>query len=511
MEIKVTQQGVSIEELLFDSQFEQALDTEFTLPDYCPDISRVLKCRVCPRVSGKSISGNSANLDGVMSVVLLYADASNEIRMYEHPVAFTRSIDLGAAVAGAASVSATAAPDYVNCRPVNERKVDIHGAVTINVRVTHKQTTDIVADIDGNDIEMRRGRCEVTNPLSYSEKYLIVNDEIELPDNMEAIRYNLRTDASAVATECKVISNKAVIKGDMFLSVLYCGDQEGGPVCFDTSVPLSQIVDIDGIVEGCNCAVDIDVVSMELKPRTGMNGEARSFALSAKLCMTVKATCDGEAAILFDAFSTEYKDNTEKQDITFEKLMLPVRERFDCKKMLEFSPDDIGRVVDCWCDASVNRVANDGCELTVNGTAMLCILARDMQDLPVYFERPVDFDYNRTMESEPKNMRCETMIRAVKTDGKMVAAGQLEISVELMLQADVYSRERRTVITAFEVDDVNKKEKNNSALVIYYADSGESVWDIAKRYNTSINAINELNGLSDDVLGKGIMLMIPSV
>ena len=515
MDINVTQQGVSIEELLFDNQIEQALDTEFTLPDYCPDISRVLKCRVCPRLSGKTLNGNSVSLDGIMLVMLIYADASDEIRMYEHPVAFTRSIDLGVIAGNVADgtpmVSVRAVPDYVNCRPVTERKLDIHGAVTLFVKASQKQTSEVVADIDGESIEMRRGSCGVTKPLSCTEKYLLINDEIDIPEGLEPVRYNLRTDVMAVATECKIISNKAVIKGDLCLSVLYCGDDEGTPVKFNTTMPLSQIVDIEGIVEGCNCAVDIDVVSFEIKPRTGMGGEARSFVFSVKLCMRVKATCDGETAVLFDAFSTKYAEKMEKKDITFEKLVLPVRERFDCKKMLEFSADDIGSVIDCWCDASINHVASNEAELAVSGTALICVLARDMQGLPVYYERPVDFDYNRPIDSTPADMRSEAIIRATGAEGKLVAAGRLEVTVELMLQIDVYSREHLSVVTAFDVDSDSKKEKNGSALVVYYAGKGERIWDIAKRYNTSVDAVNELNSLNDDVLGDDRMLMIPSI
>ena len=58
----------------------------------------------------------------------------------------------------------------------------------------------------------------------------------------------------------------------------------------------------------------------------------------------------------------------------------------------------------------------------------------------------------------------------------------------------------------------NLKERDLSyALKIYYADEGEGVWDIAKRYNTSVEAIMEENELEGEVLEQRGMLLIPIV
>ena len=512
MELKVTRQGVSIEEALFDQTVEQSLDTDFTLPDYCPDISRILKCRVVPKIAGKTVSGNAVNLDGVLSVTVLYADNENAVRAYEHPVAFTKSLDMGVALTGTGFVTVQARPETINCRPVSERKVDVHGAVSLQIRVTHKCTAEVVADIDGGNIQMLRGTCPATSPMGGCEKYLIINDEMDLPDDFEPVRYNLRSDAMAVATECKIISNKAVIKGDMAVSVLYCGDETGSPQRFSSTLPVSQIVDIDGIAEGCNCAVDIDVVSLELKPRTGISGEARSFTLAAKLCMTVKATCDNDIAVIYDAYSTDYKEKFEKKDIVFEKLIAPLRQQLTCKKTLEFMPDELGTLIDVWCDTMVSGVTCDDRELTLTGTTLICVLARDMQDLPVYFERPVDFDYHYRLDTAPRQMRSATIVRATGATGTLTGNGMLEVKVELTLSVDVFDMVKQPVVTAFEIDQESMKEKlTAAALVIYYADEGERVWDIARHYNTRVDEVMSLNALTEETLSGSKMLMIPNV
>ena len=60
-------------------------------------------------------------------------------------------------------------------------------------------------------------------------------------------------------------------------------------------------------------------------------------------------------------------------------------------------------------------------------------------------------------------------------------------------------------------EDKPKQKDTDYALRLYFADDGESVWEISKRYNTSAAAImaeNELDGGSDTVSG---MILIPIV
>ena len=61
-----------------------------------------------------------------------------------------------------------------------------------------------------------------------------------------------------------------------------------------------------------------------------------------------------------------------------------------------------------------------------------------------------------------------------------------------------------------EPDEENPKQRQQTAaLTLYFADQGERVWDIARRYSTSVDAVMRENGLENDRLSERGMLMIP--
>ncbi|MCI8502101.1 MAG: LysM peptidoglycan-binding domain-containing protein, partial [Oscillospiraceae bacterium] len=46
---------------------------------------------------------------------------------------------------------------------------------------------------------------------------------------------------------------------------------------------------------------------------------------------------------------------------------------------------------------------------------------------------------------------------------------------------------------------------------LYFADEGDQIWDIAKRYHTSVGAILEENDLDTETMKQGGMILIPLI
>lgn len=52
---------------------------------------------------------------------------------------------------------------------------------------------------------------------------------------------------------------------------------------------------------------------------------------------------------------------------------------------------------------------------------------------------------------------------------------------------------------------------NNCAVKLYFADCGETVWDIAKRYRSSVDAIIDENDIDSETISDNCMLIIPII
>ena len=89
---------------------------------------------------------------------------------------------------------------------------------------------------------------------------------------------------------------------------------------------------------------------------------------------------------------------------------------------------------------------------------------------------------------------------------------KLEVRIELEVRNEVYAENKVCAITDAKFCEDKKKENNKGyALVVYYSTSDELIWDIAKRYNTSVESIKKANGLDCGQITEGKMLLIPCV
>ena len=66
-------------------------------------------------------------------------------------------------------------------------------------------------------------------------------------------------------------------------------------------------------------------------------------------------------------------------------------------------------------------------------------------------------------------------------------------------------------ISEIELLENNSDESDNCALTVYFSDKNEKVWNIAKRYRTTVEAIMAENSLDSDVITEKKTLLIPSV
>ena len=102
------------------------------------------------------------------------------------------------------------------------------------------------------------------------------------------------------------------------------------------------------------------------------------------------------------------------------------------------------------------------------------------------------------------------MLSFEKVGFSALGGDKIQFSFSVKGKFDVFSAEQKRVcMTASQSE--NEKNADNAALIIYYSKKGERLWDIAKRYGSTLKAISEENEISGEALTEDKMLMIPLV
>ena len=85
MEYHLTKKSINTVRCALDTAVEQAVDIDLTLPDYCPDIERILSCTLMPQIYMSNVSGDRLSVEGGATVRILYLDGNKGcMRSYEY-------------------------------------------------------------------------------------------------------------------------------------------------------------------------------------------------------------------------------------------------------------------------------------------------------------------------------------------------------------------------------------------------------------------------------------------
>ncbi len=511
MEFKAVKEAVCANEVVCDCVVEQPIECDFILPDYCPDILRILKCQVEPRVTTRQVSGDKLNIEGFTCVKVFYvSDTGCDIKSFDYKVPFSKMCELREAVDNPV-VRVCTRLDYANCRALNQRRMDVRGAFTMNVKVTGQRPNEVISDAEGGGMQLKKKMVAVSSVVGSACRQFTVREDLEIGYGKPAVQTILRSEATAVITDYKMISNKIIAKGEATLHTLYVSNEDK-PEIMEHSIPISQILDVDGVDEDCECGVRLEVVSLEVEAKADAEGESK--LLGVEICISADAVAyrGSEMAVVTDAYSTSYEIRTASKPVSIPRLEQMIQTSCMTKNAVQLDGEGMGCIIDLWCRPAVTQVqCGEGC-LEITGTLQVCILGADPQGEACYTEKTLEFSHQADYKKCRENLTFDYAVTPASVGYSLSGNSEVEVRCELKIDISVFSTMGDHLISELEIDEeAPKKTDNRASLTIYYADRGERIWDIAKKYNTSVIAVLEENGLENDEVEDRGMLLIPMV
>ena len=148
-------------------------------------------------------------------------------------------------------------------------------------------------------------------------------------------------------------------------------------------------------------------------------------------------------------------------------------------------------------------------KMTVSGKIPLKFILIDGEGAPTFCEREAEFEYSRSVDAKGGNLHCEPSLFLTGYTCTLTNDGRAEFKAEMNISADIEETcESRTLVSLKALENSEMK-KRHSSLVICFCSGGEKVWDIARKYNTTVEDIMSENELTSDEIGEKMMLMIP--
>ncbi len=473
---------------LYVKRFENSVGCDvtedFSLPDYQPEIRRVIGVRASASADGKYLSGDELEADGGVTYTVLYVGADGAICQTSQTSSFTGHIPLASDDEdrySAADLILSCSADNVVCRVTAPRKITLSSKVRLGLLSQKPHDVSLKTEApSGTEVPAVRRKTAQFPSVSMCEIRQTgeTGGEIRERAGMKVVFAWGEVCVSDVRVD-RSRGCRAFVKGDGYMTALMF-DPDGGYVTVRARAPIEEEIPLPDMPADslAKAAVFPNVVMLEVE--SGDDG-AVEWHLEYDLdCDVMKCV---ESEITTDAY---LPDSEEKLTVSTLRAYAPggaVNGRLTTSASMKIGGDM--SYVCSWGSGMIDRCEVSGGRMIMNGSAKITVVktgggevsAEDVM-IPLRYEcEAIDGAADSDDGGLAKRTKVGVTDISVRKDGD-----SLGITAELAITAATLEEKTvscATEITSVRVDDRMKKK---NVIRVYVPDKDETEWDVEKKF-----------------------------
>ncbi len=498
MEIKIYSDTVSAATTVCDTKLELPIETEILIPDYLPQVFKIVKCFVHLVVLQKQMSTVRLTMDGYLRLTVFYqSENEEELCHTEQKVPFTKQVDLAQGEFYCPDISIAGEIEYINCRAVNQRRIDIRGAYALNINANAQTTSEIISSLAEGGVQQKMCTLSGLCTVGVQEKVITAQDEIEFETQPEAV---LDIQSGGSVSEVKLISGKAVLKGAITAKVLY---RTSELQYISKTVDFNEVVEVENADDTCESIAFVKPTGCTL-----LSAEDGKTTLTITAILYVKVFKQIKTSAVCDAFSTVYDTNLEFDKVYTEETVDNFSVQIESATEGSL-PDEQAQILATFATPMQPELIEEDEKTRIRGRVLLHVFCRNSLGEIDCYDKACEYILPGGYTEQRENLLLSANVGIVnvsaKKAGKITTAAAV-LKVEGMLTC----KKEHIVLKNIVNEDELVKTDENIALRIYYAQQGEHLFDIARRYAVSPQFIAQTNELQTDEVEKRMNLLIPA-
>ena len=474
---------------------------DYSIPDYQPEIRRVLRVRTRVLPSGRYRRGGRTECAGLCVHTVLYSTDLGQLAALDVTSEYSFSF---AAEDEALVWLALPQIEGVSCRLGGPRRLSIRAALTLTPHVYGEVN---LCEEDGE--LCAADTVKLTHPLRTSELSLLSKGDLEYHDTkpLDAGMTLLASDGTAEVLETQMTERGAEVKGEIVCSLLLLGDGDL-PTSMLHRIPFETTLECEKPSEG-RLFASATLSSFEARVASEEGGGTR-LLIDAGIEIDAELLTPKLQSPVVDAFSLKSPLVARKEIIPYTELLGTHvhRQAIVCETTRsESDSEDACAVLDTGAAAHIQSVTRENDTLRVTGECRvdmaLALGSSSAEGRPDYMAASYASPFSALIPLPDwlsEDAELEILPRVSEVRGRIEPAG---LSCEAQLVLTLRAARRRMIVLAVGMEEGGESsaELSEDETVAVYPSERDSVWSIARRYRISPERIAAQNGIPHESLG----------
>lgn len=498
MQISTQRKNLNLNKCCINDNVSDWIEQDIIVPDTKPDALKIVHVNVTPYVSDVEIMEDRLKVVGKLNYFVIYRvdDEKFNTRGLFASYPFTKTFDVKGI---SKEMHVTVIPktrNIIYALP-NERKISVKAEICFCVRGKTTTNINLINSFDPEEsIECKMKKGCFNNILQHKKSIISSKDDVMLPKEADDFFEILDLNTRIINTEFKESYNKIMVKGEIEACILYLSDSEEKRVKkTKLLIPFSAMIELENINDKSRFEIEYNLQNFDLR-------------LNSEITTTKTMTADYriETAVnMYEDDEIEYVDDfySQTRELTYENTRLNVvKKDFVINKNIEVRENIVNilpenaNVIDYNLDVnSIIPTVNSNSSVHIEGNAKISIITQNTENSEIDTKQ-IEVLVNSDIELE--NVTSETKITVdISNNGINLTQTGRDIEVDMNIMVKCYIENVATINIIDNIDGDKLDISNLDSMNIYIVKPGDTLWNIAKKYKTSVEKILKTN---EDIL-----------
>ena len=507
MSVTTSKETLCINQVIGQKTDTAIVEEDFIVPDIKPDILNTIRTNGTVCIYKKEVMDGKVKIDGCVNVYIMYLadDETASVRSLNTTLEFTQTIDFEAVKAGM-SLEDKVILRSIECRVLNGRKVNIKAIMDLELKISSNEELEFVKEIqDIKDVQILDRTLKLNSLLGNGITKVYAKDTIVI-DSIDNLSEIMKVDINIINQEAKISYNKVLVKAEACVKIIYLTDDNR--ICTTTNlIPVMGFIDMPNVTDENLCDVKYEIKNLLIKPN---NVEEHSIYVEVELEISCNVYQIKEINIIEDLYSPTQNLGYSKKEITAISQKEIIKDVCNIRENQFISEIGNHEIYDVDVRPRIlnetilkDRIMYEG-EIELNFLFHSDNTSRiETKNITIPFT--FNMDYTGVMASS----KLETRQVVLLQDFTIMSDGNIDIKIDIEFSVDLLNTQKINVIQEISINE--ERDLQRYSLIIYFVKPGDTLWNIAKRFHSTVSNIVKINEIEDEnKINIGQQLFIPT-
>ncbi len=461
---------------------------EFLLPDYLPEVRRILSVSARALPEGHFLAEN-AEFAGQTVFTLLYTDDGGKLCATTLRSPYEVSLPLSEPHDGVLTVKERA--EEVGVRLLGPRRLTLRTRVRILPHLYIKR--EIPGELGEESLVTLTRNVKDGEYVNQSLQDLPIEAHLPLAA-AEGERKILFADGTALLRECRPERDGVRVRGDILFSAMVSGD--GLPELAETRQSFDEWIPLENAADYLLTAdTKLGEVEATLDEQRG------ELSLSAPLSLFAEGRRALTLPVVCDAFSTEHPTRAECERFPFSAPIDVETRRIELSGSIP--TEEEGTVLFTHCRPLSVATARQENEVVLDGmlevTCLLALCSNEEGNIR-YTSVTGTLPFRHRADWQRDCCTVKERLGALRMTGRC-DRGKIELTGDLALTLFAEEQSEESLPVALHPTEGGESLPRD-AITVYYTQGGDTLWSVAKNFRIPPADIAAANDLPDEVLSE---------